>query len=666
EKVVLVQPQVHNPLLIQGVVEVIKNHLLGRRDAQLRDRCDWCINKQLIQLRSSPPCSHLQSLRTFGRMAGGGEEHAAHSSVQDDAKDSESDGDAAEDILEESPCKRWSKRREQVKQRDVPGIDVAYLAMDNETGNEVVWNEVQFSERKNFRAQEEKINAVFDNLTQLVHTNLVKFHKYWTDAKSEKPRIIFITEYMSSGSMSLFLQRTRKSGSPLSIKAWKKWTTQILSALNYLHSCVPPITHGNLTCDTVFIQQNGLIKIGCVAPDAINHHVKTCRDNLKNMHYMAPEYEYCTEVTPAADIYSFGVCAVEIAVMGGLSGCQNGATDGPISRECIEKAVRSLEDEKQRDLIQLCLQKDPLKRPSARQLLFHPVLFEVHSLKLLSAHKIVDSKMFDDLPADAFRVPDIEKVAAVARREAGVREMAYCQVPAFQHDLEKIVEDVRNGIYPLTAFAPLAHQPLKATISQPSSRTAQAQTTTEGHEPSTSSLTTTSLPRAPETTDPVAASPPATDETIQHCETRAIRQMRVTTERNELTIWLQLEDMMNRQLTTEFSHDEDPNALTQDLVTHGFICESDAERLGAVLTAALKASADLAQSTGDDITTGSSMYALTEEAARRLNPHPPTTIGGGGGGAGGAPMCRVDPLNRTEAALSKLTFAEAPMMPPSS
>lgn len=57
-------------------------------------------------------------------------------------------------ILEESPCKRWSKRREKVKQRDVPGIDFAFLAMDNETGNEVVWNEVQFSERKNFRAQE--------------------------------------------------------------------------------------------------------------------------------------------------------------------------------------------------------------------------------------------------------------------------------------------------------------------------------------------------------------------------------------------------------------------------------------------------------------------------------------------------------------------------------
>lgn len=42
----------------------------------------------------------------------------------------------------------------QVNQRNVPGIDSAYLAMDTEEGVEVVWNEVQFSERKNFKLQE--------------------------------------------------------------------------------------------------------------------------------------------------------------------------------------------------------------------------------------------------------------------------------------------------------------------------------------------------------------------------------------------------------------------------------------------------------------------------------------------------------------------------------
>lgn len=27
-----------------------------------------------------------------------------------------------------------------------------------------------------------------------------------------------------------------------------------------------------------------------VAPDTIHHHVKTCRDKIKNVHFIAPEY----------------------------------------------------------------------------------------------------------------------------------------------------------------------------------------------------------------------------------------------------------------------------------------------------------------------------------------------------------------------------------------
>lgn len=42
----------------------------------------------------------------------------------------------------------------QVNQRNVPGIDVAYLAMDTEEGVEVVWNEVMISEKKNVKPLE--------------------------------------------------------------------------------------------------------------------------------------------------------------------------------------------------------------------------------------------------------------------------------------------------------------------------------------------------------------------------------------------------------------------------------------------------------------------------------------------------------------------------------
>ncbi|XP_030895371.1 nuclear receptor-binding protein isoform X3 [Leptonychotes weddellii] len=264
----------------------------------------------------------------------------------------EEESEDESEILEESPCGRWQKRREEVNQRNVPGIDSAYLAMDTEEGVEVVWNEVQFSERKNYKLQEEKVRAVFDNLIQLEHLNIVKFHKYWADIKENKARVIFITEYMSSGSLKQFLKKTKKNHKTMNEKAWKRWCTQILSALSYLHSCDPPIIHGNLTCDTIFIQHNGLIKIGSVfhrifanvAPDTINNHVKTCREEQKNLHFFAPEYGEVTNVTTAVDIYSFGMCALEMAVLE----IQGNGESSYVPQEAISSAIQLLEDPLQR------------------------------------------------------------------------------------------------------------------------------------------------------------------------------------------------------------------------------------------------------------------------------------------------------------------------------
>lgn len=67
-----------------------------------------------------------------------------------------------------------------MNQRNVPGIDNAYLAMDTEEGVEVVWNEVMFSERKNFKLQEVRtvcgqsgIHSIFKHACLYYYDNVI-------------------------------------------------------------------------------------------------------------------------------------------------------------------------------------------------------------------------------------------------------------------------------------------------------------------------------------------------------------------------------------------------------------------------------------------------------------------------------------------------------------
>ncbi len=434
---------------------------------------------------------------------GTGDPEGSASAADSDSDDDDTDDDDETETTEESPCGRWLKRREEIKYRDVPGIDTAFLAMDAEEGVEVVWNEAQFTSAKKFKAQEERLKSVFDALTQIEHANIVHFHHYWLDPGSvappaaatstpaaataavseaassttaatatttgtppvatsttvttasapsvscsasasatlpvsstaptasatpavtaspsvgptpatttatascqppptaaasgptsnnppsgqsssvaptaggvggaveaivclppnrhqKLPRLIFITEYMSSGSLKQFLRKTKKNNRKIQQDSWKRWCTQILYALRLfiqicVHPCIctmisvssylhqrsdPAIVHGNLTCDTIFIQHNGLVKIGSIAPDVIHQSVRSNRDNMKNLHYLAPEwrefsytysgyerllylplYTYIhtdddgqSPGTPS-DIYSFGIAALETAAL---------------------------------------------------------------------------------------------------------------------------------------------------------------------------------------------------------------------------------------------------------------------------------------------------------------------------------------------------------------
>lgn len=513
----------------------------------------------------------------------------------------DSEGEESEEeseVLEESPCGRWRKMRAEVSYRDVPGIDHAYLAMDTEEGVEVVWNEAMFSETKRFKAQEDKLKNVFEALTLIEHPNIVKFHRYWTDQGktdektgiSSKPRVILITEYMSSGSLKKFLRKTKKNNRKIPLQSWRRWCTQILSAMSYLHNCSPAIIHGNLTCDTIFIQHNGLVKIGSVAPDAIHKNVKTFRENIKNFHFIAPEWtEDTVTLTPAIDIFAFGMCALETAA---LELTSNGEGGAQVTQEAIEKSIESLEDDLQKDFIRKCLVEDPFKRPQARDLLFHPVLFEVHSLKLLAAHTLVknSASVNESMTEEAIhRYYGNNTIMASLKMEDEEKNYRLSDFPVHEK-LEKFMEDVKYGIYPLTAFTLSQPTPSKARAPSPESRKAAKSNSPEP----------------------------------QDVENRRILTMQCSIQPSEgkkesgqlsLRILLRMEDNMNRQLSCLIARGGDSALnLAAELVQHGFIHPQDSHAIIQMLAAAL-----VKYEKGED-------SMLQELKSQPVNPKPPAQL----------------------------------------
>ncbi|XP_029140209.1 nuclear receptor-binding protein 2 [Protobothrops mucrosquamatus] len=447
-------------------------------------------------------------------MSGSAEADPARAAAQEESEDES-------EVLEESPCGRWQKRKEQVNQGNMPGLQSTFLAMDTEEGVEVVWNELQFTDKAAFTAYE----------------------------------VIFITEYVSSGSLKQFLKKTKKNHKAMNARAWKRWCTQILSALSYLHSCDPPIIHGNLTSDTIFIQHNGLIKIGSALPPELHSPGRTEREDPRNLHFFPPEYGETADGT-AVDIFSFGMCALEMAVLEIQS---NG--DSSVTKEAIERARHSLDDPNMREFILGCLLLNPSQRPTAHDLLFHRVLFEVHSLKLLAAHCFIAHQYLwpENVVEEKTKELDLSEVMAEIRRAGRLPvQWRYSEVSFLE--LDKFLEDVRNGIYPLMNFATIRPHTLPQSSSQALEDPQKAQTPT------------------PEPFD---------------VETRKVVQMQCNVdwleERRQwhLTLLLILEDKLHRQLSYDLLPSDNARDLAAELVQYGFIRQDDWEKLAAFLEGAL-------------------------------------------------------------------------------
>lgn len=243
-----------------------------------------------------------------------------------------------------------------------------YRAFDTDEALEVAWNKLHVERLS--KHDLEKVSNEVDLLKRVKHKNIIRFYHTWTNPTGNGAQTIdFITEQMTSGTLKDYLKKAKA----IKLKVIRRWCSNILEAVAYLHTQTPPIMHRDLKCANIFINGHvGEVKIGDLGLSGVK--VRNKADSvIGTPEFMAPEL-YEEGYTEKVDIYAFGMCLLEMVVMEyPYSECSN--LHQIFKKVCNNEkpdAFYRIMDGDVKNVIAACLRRED-SRPSAAELLEHPL-----------------------------------------------------------------------------------------------------------------------------------------------------------------------------------------------------------------------------------------------------------------------------------------------------
>lgn len=275
----------------------------------------------------------------------------------------------AEPFVEVDPSGRFGRYNDFL---GCGAVKKVYRAFDLDEGLEVAWNQVTLRNFSEDRSVIDRLRSEVQLLSTLKDDNIIVLYSVWMDEKDYT--LNFITEVCTSGS----LRDYRKKHQHVFIKALKKWSEQILRGLEYLHTHEPCIIHRDLNCSNIFINGNtGQVKIGDLGLAATVGRSHAAHSILGTPEFMAPEL-YEEDYNEMVDIYSFGMCLLEMATMNvPYSECDTVAKIyKKVTTGVPPQAMNKVRDPELKEFIRKCIGQ-PRARPSATDLLNDPFLNDV-------------------------------------------------------------------------------------------------------------------------------------------------------------------------------------------------------------------------------------------------------------------------------------------------
>ncbi|KAI8899777.1 kinase-like domain-containing protein [Globomyces pollinis-pini] len=224
------------------------------------------------------------------------------------------------------------------------------------------------------RNQIDELRRELQIMTLSKHPNLLPVHGSFVNGS----KLFIITPFLSAGSGLDIMKTAFKNGMEETVIA--TILKQVLQGLDYLHT--NGLIHRDIKAGNLLVNNDGLVQLADfgVSSSLTDHGARnTSRKTFVGTPcWMAPvEVMDQSGYNYKADIWSFGITALELA-----NGHAPYAKYPPLKvlMLTINNSPPTLERDKThhkysksfKDMIDLCLQKDPVMRPTAEKLLNHP------------------------------------------------------------------------------------------------------------------------------------------------------------------------------------------------------------------------------------------------------------------------------------------------------
>lgn len=236
-----------------------------------------------------------------------------------------------------------------------------YKAINAKTGSIFAVKSIPLSRKKDHSQSYYSIHNEVEILKSLSHPNIIKF--YDSDIDIEKNEIFIVCEYASNGDLFSLVEQFF----PLTMKIVRKFTKELLQALEYIHS--KGIIHRDLKCANVLIDQNSTIKLSDFGLSSLISNKNT--QYAGSPYWMAPEAFTRGKITTAVDIWALGCTVIEMVTKSPpwskVAKNEKELKNLITSPDLLKHLPSSLES--LRKFLGQCLVADPSMRPTASDLL---------------------------------------------------------------------------------------------------------------------------------------------------------------------------------------------------------------------------------------------------------------------------------------------------------